>query len=595
MTTALLLAAELLLATAAVPPAPAPPAAAEPAPPPPPAAAAVTPAPSAPAAAGVRGPGPVLWSWQPPLGRAAADRRILEMVRTKTGLDPEAAADEIVRQIRRRGLRPGEVAIVLQNFGMGAGDPDGFFAEGPPLFGHWADGLAHRERPESDPARERLAERDADPRWWDTVWMRHGIAASRAWMDRFIARYRRLQALDPSIPDPDRFHFDVEERVSAHRKFAPATFDAMRRDPRWDAEPVPGFDGRTLAELYREAGAPEVDREHEYYRPPNRAWAAWFQRIATTACEAALDEAAYTPIRAAWPRARSSNYSTSARVDGAGDPPRRLRHHRHRWLAWWWEAFGDLQAPVLYVPRHVPRTAGESVEDALVRRSHELLALYVHSVERTDAGDLRHPITPWILPPGYRVPGRDGIDVIGIEYVARQFEVLRAWGVDELILWSDRSTQRPGHAWDVVPALVDGTWGTTLAEARSGGAPVADARRTLATHAHGAAVIASRAEGGRHVAELEVRFDLPPAWRAQPPARLRLVVATLDGPARVDAGSSFVARPGPDARTRILERASGAPVAIEDGRLACTLRWTDARPFEVEVDLVMATAFPPTR
>jgi hypothetical protein len=382
---------------------------------------------------------PRFWSWQEPLGMAARDPRIVKMVRVRTNRSPEGVADAACAEIVRRRLRAGEVCICLQNFGMGDGGPERKGTGNPALFQNDGDALP--------------AGTCDSP--WLTVWMSRGVAECRAWMDRFIARYALNQAREPRIPDPFRFHFDSEGRIQPHRRRAAAmgAFDAMRRDPRWATEIIPGSGGRTLAALYAEAGAPAYRAD----RPDGAeslAWVSWYARVANEAAEGAMNEAAYEPIRRAWRTCKSSNFGSSARFDGQGAPPRLDRAPRNPEVAFATNASADLQAPVLYWTQpEMQARLGGSVEEATLRRAEEIVDANVMSF-----GGPHDDVTPWIFMLGHRGESRGRPLVVTAPFMKAMLEMLRAKGVREFLLWSDASTQEGPGNWNALVGIIDEVW-----------------------------------------------------------------------------------------------------------------------------------------
>ncbi|MCA9296695.1 MAG: hypothetical protein KC983_09255, partial [Phycisphaerales bacterium] len=125
------------------------------------------------------------WAWDKPLGIAAYTPQIIQMVRVQVHfLTGREAADKVCDLIIDRRLKDDEVCILLQGFGEAGGDPRGkdYHIQGrTPLFLNWNDGLA----------------RGSTEYWWNTPWMKNGLAQTGAWMDQFIARYESRQRNDP--------------------------------------------------------------------------------------------------------------------------------------------------------------------------------------------------------------------------------------------------------------------------------------------------------------------------------------------------------------------------------------------------------------
>ncbi|MBX3372555.1 MAG: hypothetical protein KF817_01865 [Phycisphaeraceae bacterium] len=410
------------------------------------------------------GPPPHFWSWQEPLGPAALRPDIVRMVIERCGRGtPEDVADRMIAAIRTRRLPQGRVGLLLQHFGMGHGDPagdSGLQAAAPALFRHWCDGVAHRMPMLPQPSCERLAPHDAAAQWWMTLFSRHGIDECSAWMRRFIARYRQVQAADPALPDPDRFHFDSERRVVP--QFSPRgtveAFAAMRDDPRWDTEPMPGFGDRTMADLFAASGPVPFDPGATWYHPRNQAWSAWYNGICITVADAAMNAAAYEPIRRAWPRARSGNYRAGL-ADGAGTPPR-LRPPREPgrpWMRSLERSFADLQSPELY---HAPRaniSATESLDQATLRLARAELDTTMHSF-----GGPRRTIVPWVEVAGCRRPHGGEPTTVSADLLREVLALCRSRGIHEMILWSNGTTQESTRPWSDTVRAIDQVWAASL-------------------------------------------------------------------------------------------------------------------------------------
>lgn len=347
---------------------------------------------------------PMFWTFQEPLGTAAALSNVIEMVRVPVDAEsPERTADRLVSRVRDRGLGPGEICLCLQNFGANSEDPA--------LWRHPADAVEGEDAP----------------------WHRAGIAFWRAWTDRFIARWRLLREREPGLPDPARCHFDTERPPAVTRGDSVALFEAMRRDARWSREPVPGYGGRTMEDLHREAGRPDCDpKAGAYYRERNVAWAQWFGGICLTAADAAMEEAAYASLRAAFPGVGCSNWWTSCGFDGAGDPPRLMRWHgKGDFPGTASRGFAAMQSPVCYWADGFERP-GESAEAAALRVAIEKVDAARFSW--TGPGGRPHEnVVPWIELTGNRRNGR----AVSPELQGAMIDALRARGVREFLVWSD--------------------------------------------------------------------------------------------------------------------------------------------------------------
>jgi len=382
----------------------------------------------------------IYWAWDTPLGQAADTPHVIEMVRVSVHyLDGRTAADEVCDIIRERRLRSGEICILLQGFGEGGGDPDGkkWHVKGQtPLFLHWEDGLAQH----------------TTEYWYYTPWCRRGIDVSRAWMQDFITRYKARQLADQSIPDPSRFHFDSEGGVRVTwRPFAALkAFDAMVNDPRWSGEVLPGV-RKTMAQLYDEAGRPSYDPDQEWYRRPNHEWSIWYQGLGIEISDAAMNEAAYTLIRDAWPSARSSNYRTATTFDGVDG--RFDTDGMNPWLRYVHRSYADMQAPVCYrvvttnTRERQPLNAAVSLD--LFR---DRVVDIMHSAGEPDGRN----IVPWLELIG-NVRTVNGVEVVQSPLESwQEIHALGKMGVREFIIWSNPSSGADVENWNALADIVRG-------------------------------------------------------------------------------------------------------------------------------------------
>ena len=381
------------------------------------------------------------WAWDMPRGRAADLPQIIPMVRVIIhDLDGRAAADKVCSLIRQRGLRSGEVCILLQGFGEGGGDPRGkdYHVRGrTPLFMHWDDGLS----------------RSAAPKWWYTPWMTHGIEQTGAWMRAFIGRYRAHQLQDARIPDPSRFHFDSEHfaRVEETPRGALQVFHAMRNDPRWSTELIPGQKD-PLATLYAAAGSPSYNPTLPWFKGPNRAWSIWYQQICLEAVEAAMNEVAYDPIRDAWPSCKSSNYNTSTTFDGQQN--RFDVDGLNPWFRFAHRGYADMQAPVCYRPVAAPTAtrpllAGIDSLDVFCNR--------IVDMSQSFGGMPMTEIVPWIeLPGNVRVVRNHRFEQTDAQSYS-EIRTLGELGIREFIVWSNPDTGADPDNWNTLADIVQGS------------------------------------------------------------------------------------------------------------------------------------------
>jgi len=527
---------------------------------------------------------------------------VLKFVRVKVDLydTPEESADQVITVILNRDLEHEQIAIVLQHFGMGDGgsmDTGYPLPPAPALFWHWCDGLRHAV-PRGTPGQhecELLGDTDATPTWWRTPWMHHGIEESRAWMDRFIARYKERQAEDPRIPDPSRFHFDSENHTTPRRVWATREFHAMRNDLRWNSEEIPGFDGKTMADLYFEAGSPALDGGKPAYKSPNQAWRNWYEGVCIQAADAAMDLAAYQPIREAWPNARSSNWRTSDAFDGVDG---RIRFAVGGAVVSVNEAFGDMQATVLYGkhPDFDTTIEGrERVMSVLRRRIEDAMFSF---------GGPHMNFAPWTYVPGERVSNSGKNFRIQEDQLRRTIVDLRSRGVSEVLLWSSGDTQEGTRWWDgAADAIRDSTafWFRT-ASVTAGVAQQSGALTdTLALRHRDELALESTPGDGGHVAELRLEFrkqsdQFAPedilvaaiyARAAQPDVTARVSVHDRRTGLLIPMGAMSLDKIYNNvAREYRFEVAKDAEAFMldADGSLELVLRFTSSDPFTALVD-----------
>jgi hypothetical protein len=343
---------------------------------------------------------------------------------------PEAAAANIARTLRTRQLLTPNIAVTLQGFGMAQGDPraETWQTDGTtPLMQAWKDGVA----PERSPA------------WWITPWYSHGIRVCDDWMKRFIAAWP-LRG-EAALPPPSRFFFDTERwpDVGLSAIGVGRTFAAMQQDPRWDTEPIPGFD-LPLAALWDSAGKPLLDPTKTWFAPPNQAWAIWYQGLCLTSADAAMDRAAYRLIRAAWPGCACNNYGTSGSFDGVDG--RFSVMPGNAWLQYTQRASSDLLAPVCYWadPKDAPDVDLADASLALSKRR-------VTAMSQSYGGTSPAKIVPWIQLPGV-IRKNFGVPATQTpELTKAMIQMLRDLGVQEFVVWYDSSAGSESD-WD---SLVD--------------------------------------------------------------------------------------------------------------------------------------------
>ncbi len=435
-------------------------------------------------AAGASAAPPRVWTWGPPLDDGTTDPstlsacapRFIQTVRVKVitghptlpieiGMTGTQAATAVCELIQARGLQAGEVAIILQDFAKGDGAPDNPFRYSVSLTTNHADGLTAC-------GPECLV---AD--WWMTPWMSNGIAETRAWMEEFVARYQFLQAeaaggggggLEklpvPPIPNPSRFIFDNEFEVISGSNME-EVFRLMQLESRWYTEPIPGWFAQTptgltpltMEEIYDQAGRPPYPSGAGQDDPPYLNWLNWYTGVTYQAIEGAMNAAAYSVIRQAWPECMSSDYRTSCRTDNVTDetlPPYIARryyfetkpgHHAY------WQGYSDMQSPItpLVWTRHL--RPNESIYDSTLRIHRATFDSLLHSF-----GGQNPPIVPWFNVTVYL----DQLLTTADRHHQRDLlALIRSKGVEELIAWSDGNIFMDSRfTWNNLSSVIAQVW-----------------------------------------------------------------------------------------------------------------------------------------
>lgn len=355
------------------------------------------------------------WTWGLPRGEARHDARIQPLVRIQVQqASPQAAARDIAQTLRSRLLLTPNIAVTLQGFGMAQGDPAGpaWQVQGTtPLMQAWKDGV----------------QQNASSAWWITPWYKHGIEATSEWMTAFIEAWPLSG--EYALPSPSRFHFDTERwpTVGLSAMGVVQSFAAMQQDPRWDTEPVPGFEA-SVATLWAQAGSPPLDPSIPWFKGPNQAWARWYQGVCLTSADAAMHQAAYSKIREAWPGCLCSNYRTSTSFDGQdgrfdvmpGNP----------WLRFTHRGSADLMAPVCYWADPKDADGASLAESSLALASDRVKAMIA-----SFGGTAPSRIVPWIQLPGETRKNFGETATQTPELTAAMIEMLRNLGVNEFLVW----------------------------------------------------------------------------------------------------------------------------------------------------------------
>jgi len=440
---------------------------------------------------------PRIWLWAPATGSAASDPTFVPLVFVGANptSSPATVADAICDRIIQAGTAPGNVAILIQNWGRGT------------LVGNAADAVAGFPSAHSP-------------------WTAGGRLQMGAWMDAFIARYQFRQAAD-GVPAPSRWHLDCELRLPAlcyPPNLDPCwgtlplqLFAAMQADPRWDHEhllmnPAGVPREATVKTLWQEAGSPafvpSLPRDH----PENRAWSAWWDSMSREAVDGALNASFYSKVEAAWPDSKCSEFAQSMRMDGELEPNGTRRGYAdfewwdRGWMASRWDGRATLQAPAIYVFGETFFPSDEDPWRANMRLHRANLDACLFSYGGVPASE----VTPWVVGPGIALPfGLDGTSrAVSDDEFVELMALLRGRGIDEFMMW-------PGGAssdWGATQRAIRANWRSDLRSASVAGAGAGDAvallrradRRTI------------RASGGPDAWLLEADFstDTPSAGMA---------------------------------------------------------------------------------
>ncbi|MEY4170551.1 MAG: hypothetical protein RLZ94_1624 [Actinomycetota bacterium] len=379
-----------------------------------------------------------LWTWDEPIGASQRDPRIRPLVRVAVdSLRPEDAAGRVGMRTMQSRLAPGDVAVLLQNFGMGGGPPDGAAwrrTATTALFAHPADGLADGscEAP------------------WITPWFSQGIRQSAPWFRQFAEQLANACSKMPALAPPTRFHFDSEEwpQVVASARGGVGAFLAAMLDRRWSVEPIEGF-GEPLSVLWERGGRLTPDRARTWFDPVNREWACWYQGILFSASSAALAAAVGSTIESLWPSCLWSNYVLSSSFDGVDD--RYDVDPRNPWLKTIHRGRSSMQAPNLYP---VASAWGKDRGLPPTQASLEFHRIALGRIEQSFGGTPPTRICPWIEGIQERVEGGDRL-VSDAAYFQGALGLAQGRGIVEALLWNDPGSCTPAF-WAGLPGLIDG-------------------------------------------------------------------------------------------------------------------------------------------
>lgn len=396
------------------------------------------------------GEAPRVWTWNPPTGPASSHPSFIPLTTvyvTPTTL-PGDRADKLADVVIERGLAEGEFAVLLLNYGRGT------------LAGNPLDAIDDPSVPSEVAG--------------GTPWTANGVLELGAWTDAFIARLRERIETD-GLPRPSRFHMDSELRrpalcylpdVEACWGTAPLVlFDAMRRDPRWDTEPlrmnpVAGDPHQTMAEIYAAAGSPSFDPTSSRRDEANREWSRWWDGVTRESMDGAFAEVLYDRVEAAWPAVRCSEFAQSMRLDGDLEPDGTRRAFvdfecwNEGWMSSHWRGRGTLQAPTMYVYGETFIDSGRPFMDEQMRLHRGNLDACLHSFGGVDPSE----ITPWLCLPQRGLPYGDSPATTRAytdDEFLRMIALLRGRGIEEFMLWPSGTDA----IWLAAARAIDAAWG----------------------------------------------------------------------------------------------------------------------------------------
>jgi len=378
-----------------------------------------------------------LWTWDEPAGASRADPRIKPLVRIAVDKDRgDDAAGKVGMRALQLGVPSGSLAILLQNFGMGGGPPDGAAwrrLATTSLFMHPSDALPDRRC-------------DAP---WLTPWFRRGIAQTKPWFTQFADRLAQAVSRLPNLPAPTRFHFDSEEwpQVVSSAQGSVGAFIAMMDDPRWSEEPIEGF-GVPMSTLWDRGGRLKPSPERTWFHVANRDWACWYQGVLFTASAAALASCVGEAISSRWPDCLWSNYVLSSSFDGVED--RFDVDPRNPWLKTVHRSHSPMQAPNLY-PIPSAWSAGRGMRPTPGALEYHRIML--DRMARSYDGTPPSRFSPWIEGIQEREEGGERL-VSDRDYMRGVLSLLHDRSIEEALLWNDPGTTTPAF-WAGLPGLID--------------------------------------------------------------------------------------------------------------------------------------------
>lgn len=236
-----------------------------------------------------------------------------------------AARETAYSQVQSGRSDPDHICILLHNFGVFALDGAGQTVESS-LF-HNDDKL--------NPLPV-LQNPQFEVQKYQQPWLTSGKAQAKLWMEKFVEYYNDPTLPAPPAMTPARFHFDMEQPlIGIDGVNQMRVMMAVSLQQRWVTEQVSGFPPQTTMKLLYEQAIEDYDWPDvplftegvsaNPEQPPdtdaNRKYFTWYRSICQRARDAALNEAAYEVIKAAWPNCLVSNYddiSADEREDDFG-------------------------------------------------------------------------------------------------------------------------------------------------------------------------------------------------------------------------------------------------------------------------------------
>lgn len=351
---------------------------------------------------------------------------------------------------------------------------DEFWAAGPALIFHEGDELACSP----------MIEDVNYPQM--TIWNDCGKIEMAAWVAGFIEGYRDYQSEHPlaEVPDPGYMFFDNEVAITSQ----PFSYEhevlrilhaQLNCDPRADSHDyeIDGFPGKTLVELYEDAGSPPFNYSLTPFQSDNNRIAiAWYEGIGNRAREAAMQEVVYGPLYDEF-GAICSDYDSSVKLDGETAVDYRDARKFYGQCgagaypyAPFWEGEGQAQGPVLYGldPYYWnPMETyywGTDPDTVVLEHHRRYLTACQRSFVNTESWD---NIIPWITLPNYDIPGDACFDdyIFGHDPDAmtpdlaalRLMALLRGKHINKAIIWTNPATDEE-EQWIDMKEVIDWAW-----------------------------------------------------------------------------------------------------------------------------------------